>query len=220
MIGAGVPMSDIMVHPEIQNNFPMLIESCRQIGSIQIQNRATLGGNIANASPAGDTLPVLAVYQAGILTGPAGEAGFDKVTISELMKGPGQINLAQNQYIAYVFLPFRQQNNKFWYFRKVGMRHAMAISKLSLAVLGWKDGDVIADIRICAGSVSPKVEQATNTETFIKGKVLNDKLIAEAGVKILEEIDPIDDIRSTRSYRQRTCQALLSEALMQLSNNG
>jgi xanthine dehydrogenase FAD-binding subunit len=216
MIGAGVPMSDIMTHPEIQKNFPMLIETCRQIGSVQIQNRATLGGNIANASPAGDTLPVLAVYQAEILVGPTNGTEFERFSIGELMQGPGQINLNQNQYIAYLFLPFSEQKNKYWYFRKVGMRHAMAISKVSLAVLGWKDGDVITDIRICAGSVSPKIEPAKNTEIIIKGKVLNETLIAQAGQKILEEIDPIDDIRSTRSYRQRTCQALLSEALTQL----
>ena len=212
-------MSDIMRHPKIRKNFPMLIETCRQIGSVQIQNRATLGGNIANASPAGDTLPVLAVYQAEIMVGPTNGKGFERFSIGELMQGPGQINLAQNQYIAYIFLPFSEQKNKFWYFRKVGMRHAMAISKVSLAILGWKDNDVITDIRICAGSVSPKIEQAKNTESIIRGKILNDTLIAEASGKILEEIDPIDDIRSTRSYRQRTCQALLSEALTQLSNS-
>jgi CO/xanthine dehydrogenase FAD-binding subunit len=153
------------------------------------------------------------VYQAEILIGPTGETGFGKFSIDELMQGPGQINLMQNQYIAYIFLPFSEQKNKFWYFRKVGMRHAMAISKVSLAVLVRKDKDVITDIRICAGSVSPKIEQAAKTETLLKGKVLNDSLITEASGKILEEIDPIDDIRSTRSYRQRTCQALLSEAL-------
>ena len=217
-IGAGVAMSDVMSHPLISENFPMLVESCRQIGSVQIRNRATLGGNIANASPAGDTLPVLAVYQAKILIGPGNGEEFYSFSLEELMQGPGQTGLAQNQYIAFIYLPFPEHKNQFWYFRKVGMRHAMAISKVSLAVLGWKDGDVITDIRICTGSVSPGIERAKDTEYIIRGKVLNNTIIVKASRKILSEIDPIDDIRSTRSYRQRTCQALLTEALVQIIN--
>jgi CO/xanthine dehydrogenase FAD-binding subunit len=219
MIGAGVPMSDIMAHPDIQKNYPMLIDSCRQIGSVQIQNRATLGGNIANASPAGDTLPVLAVYDASILVGPAIDDKFERFSIDELMQGPGQVSLSNQQYIAYIYLPFRTQKNEFQYFRKVGMRHAMAISKVSLAVLGRKEKNKIVDIHICAGSVSPKIEKAAQTENLLKGNILSDILISRAGKKILEEIDPIDDIRSTRSYRQRTCQALLTEALYQFANS-
>jgi CO/xanthine dehydrogenase FAD-binding subunit len=217
-IGAGVAMSDVMSHPLINDNFPLLVEACRQIGSVQIRNRATLGGNIANASPAGDTLPVLAVYQAKILIGPGNGEDFYSFSLEELMQGPGQTGLAQNQYIAFIYLPFPEHKNPFWYFRKVGMRHAMAISKVSLAVFGWKDGDVITDIRICAGSVSPGIERAKDTEYIIRGKVLNSTIIEQASRKILSEIDPIDDIRSTRSYRQRTCQALLTEALTQIIN--
>ena len=216
-IGSGVVMSDVMYHPLINENFPMLVEACRQIGSVQIRNRATLGGNIANASPAGDTLPVLAVYQAKILVGPENGEEFYNYALEELLQGPGQTGLAQNQYISFIFLPYPVHKNRFWYFRKVGMRHAMAISKVSLAVLGWKDGDVITDIRICAGSVSSGIERAQSTENIIRGKVLNNTIIEQASRKILSEIDPIDDIRSTRSYRQRTCQALLTEALTQIT---
>jgi len=216
-IGSGVVMSDVMSHPLINENFPMLVEACRQIGSVQIRNRATLGGNIANASPAGDTLPVLAVYQAKILVGPENGEEFYNYALEELLQGPGQTGLAQNQYIAFIFLPYPEHKNRFWYFRKVGMRQAMAVSKVSLAVIGWMDGDVVTDIRICAGSVSPGIERAKDTENIIRGNVLNNTIIEQASRKILTEIDPIDDIRSTRSYRQHTCQALLTEALTQIT---
>ncbi len=216
-MGAGVNMSDVVSHPLISDNFPMLVEACRQIGSVQIRNRATLGGNIANASPAGDTLPVLAVYQAKILVGPGNGEDFYRFSLEELLQGPGKTGLTQNQYIAFIYLPFPEHKNRFWYFRKVGMRQAMAISKVTLAVFGWKDGEVITDIRICAGSVSPDIERAKGTENIIRGKILNSTIIEQAGRKILTEIDPIDDIRSTRSYRQHTCQALLTEALTQIT---
>jgi CO/xanthine dehydrogenase FAD-binding subunit len=213
-------MSHLITHPVINEKYPMLVEACRQIGSVQIQNRATLGGNIANASPAGDTLPVLTVYDAQILIGPANSNVMEKRSLEDLMQGPGQTILSGNQYIAFIFLPYPVQKNHFWYFRKVGMRHAMAISKVSLAVLGWKKKDIITDIQICAGSVAPRIERARETERIIREKILTKTIIKNAGEKILDEIDPINDIRSTRSYRQRTCQALLKEALTELGRMG
>jgi len=218
-IGAAVPMSDLIAHNVMNKKFPMLVETCRQIGSVQIQNRATLGGNIANASPAGDTLPVLAVYNATIMVGPPDGGNLKKMSLEDLMQGPGQTTLSNNQYIAYIYLPFPPRVNHFWYFRKVGVRKAMAISKVSLAVFCDMDEDKITDIRICAGSVSPKIDRAKKTERIINGKKLEHGLIERAGRKILDEIDPLDDIRSTRSYRQHTCQALLIEALSQFSDS-
>lgn len=218
-IGAAVPLSDIIAHAMINIKFPMLAESCRQIGSVQIQNRATLGGNIANASPAGDTLPVLAVYDAKILYGPGDSKEYHSRSVQEIMQGPGKTGLAEYQYIAFIDIPFPQQKNQMWYFRKVGMRHAMAISKVSLAILAWKEKNIITDIRICAGSVSPRIERAGKTENIIRGRGLDDAIIEKAGKKIIDEIDPIDDIRSTRSYRRRTCQALLIEALIKFRHS-
>jgi len=216
-IGAAVPMSDIIAHPVVKKKFPMLIETCRQIGSVQIQNRATIGGNIANASPAGDTLPVLRVYGEEIIVGPLKEGRYEHYNLEQLMSGPGQIALKNNQYIAFIFLPFPDEKNQFWYFRKVGMRQAMAISKISLAVLAWKEKEVVTDIRICAGSVSPKILRASHTEQMIRGKILDKSLIKKAGLNILAEIEPIDDVRSTINYRRYTCQALLTQALTNLS---
>ncbi len=215
-VGAGVPMRVLINHRKLAARFPMLIEACRQIGSVQIQNRATLGGNIANASPAGDALPVLAVYNSLLMVGPRQEEVFQSKALDEVMIGPGQTSLEGNRYIAAIVLPLPAEKGQFWYFRKVGPRHAMAISKVSLAVSGQKLEDTLTDIRIAAGSVTPRIQRARATEKLLCGKTLTDRLIKTAGEKIQTEIDPITDIRSTREYRQNTCRALLVEALTQI----
>jgi CO/xanthine dehydrogenase FAD-binding subunit len=179
---------------------------------VQIQNRATLGGNIANASPAGDTLPVLSVYDAQLRIGPRIRGDYVRARINEVMLGPGLTGLG-SRYIAFVCLPRVESQGQFRYFRKVGQRYSLAISKLSLAVLGWQDGDRVRDIRICAGSVSPVVERAPKTEELLRGQRLTDEVISVAARQLSEEVSPISDIRSTEEYRRHICGAVLSDAL-------
>jgi len=218
-IGAGVPLSDLIHHKKLTSLFPMLVAACRQIGSVQIQNRATLGGNIANASPAGDTLPVLAAYDTRLQIGPKRSGSFESIPLEEVMLGPGKTILEGNRYIAAIDLPVPEGSGQFWYFRKVGPRHAMAISKVSLAVYAQMEGKRITDIRIAAGSVTPQIKRARETEAVLLENHLTDKLIEEAADKIRTEIDPITDIRSTREYRRQTCRALLAEALMEIKKS-
>ena len=213
LIGAAVPMSDLMAHSTIKEKFPILVNALKQIGSVQIQNRATLGGNIANASPAGDSLPVLNVLDADIWIGPRKNGEFGKLKVDQLVTGPGETKLDNNCYISYIFIPFPKQENLFWYFRKVGQRQALAISKLSLAVLGWKNEDKIEEIRISAGSVSPIVRRCYLTEAILNARILDEELIGKAKKSIEEEVTPITDIRSNAEYRKRICGELLREAL-------
>jgi CO/xanthine dehydrogenase FAD-binding subunit len=219
LIGASVPMSEINGNERMQQRFPMLVEACRQIGSVQIQNRATLGGNIANASPAGDTLPVLSVLEAELQIGPPQRVMFRKMKLEEVMLGPGLTSLKNNRYIAYIYLPLLESQNLFWYFRKVGPRYSMAISKLSLAVLGWVQENRLTGIRICAGSVSPQIKRARHTEELLQGRPLSRELIEKAAGQLQEEIAPISDIRSNSTYRRRITGALLMQALSSLVKN-
>lgn len=212
-IGAAVPLDRLIDHPLVQKKFPILVEACRQIGSRQIQNRATLGGNIANASPAGDSMPVLSVLNADILTGPKQNGKYRRFKLEEMMLGPGEIRLKKNHYIAHIFIPFLPVENYYWAFRKVGQRYALTISKLNLAVLGWGKRKLVEEVRICAGSVAPKIERARKTENLLRGKKLSEKLIGSAMASIQEEISPIDDIRSTKFYRQRITGEVLREVL-------
>ena len=213
LIGASLPITDLVQHTVMQDKFAILIESCRQIGSIQIQNRATLGGNIANASPAGDTLPVLSVLKAELWIGPRRKGEFERLSLDKVMLGPGETSLGDNKYIAFIYLPYPDQPDLYWYFRKVGQRYSMAISKLSLALLGWKRGTTVQDVRICAGSVSAQVKRARLTEKLLNQKDFDLEVIKQASEQLMQEIKPITDIRSTKDYRKITTGRLLQEAL-------
>ena len=213
LIGAALPLAEIISNQTVQKKLPILVAACRQIGSVQIQNRATLGGNIANASPAGDSLPVLSVLDAELWIGPSHGGEFEKLKLDQVMLNPGETSLKENRYVAYISIPFPREANQFWYFRKVGQRKAMAISKVSLAVLGWISNGIIEAIRIAAGSVSPQITRATNTEAILNKQILNEDLIEKARRSIMEEVTPITDIRSTGEYRRRICGEMLREAL-------
>lgn len=213
LIGSAVPLSEIISNQTIQKKLPILISACRQIGSVQIQNRATLGGNIANASPAGDSLPVLNVLDAEIWIGPRQNGEFQKSKVDQVMTNPGETSLTNNRYIAFISIPFPKKENQFWYFRKVGQRKALAISKLSLAVLGWINNKKIIEIRISTGSVSPQITRAQQTEELLTDQVLTEELIEKARQSIMHEVSPITDIRSTDEYRRHICGEILREIL-------
>jgi CO/xanthine dehydrogenase FAD-binding subunit len=219
LIGAALPLSRLIEESFVQKHFSLLSEACGLVGSVQIRNRATLGGNIANASPAGDSLPVLNVYDAALWLGPRENGHYERVPISDIILGPGSTRL-QNRYIAYIHLPLPKGKGQFGYFRKVGQRYSMAISKLSLAVLGWHVQGRLLDIRICAGSVSPVVRRATETEAMLRGQILTEECIQRAAFRLAEEVAPITDIRSSESYRRKICGAALQDALSKVGMSG
>ena len=215
LIGAAVPLCELISNQTIQKKLPILAEACRQIGSVQIQNRATLGGNIANASPAGDSLPVLSVLDTELWIGPQHDGEFEKLKIDQVMLNPGETILIDNRYIAFISIPFPREENQFWYFRKVGQRKSLAISKVSLAVLGWIKNGAIEEIRIAAGSVSPQIRRATKTEAILNNQVLTHEIIEKARLSIMADVTPITDIRSTDDYRKHCCGELMRETLFQ-----
>jgi len=219
VIGAAMALTDIISHPLIRDQFPILVKALELIGSKQIQNRATLGGNVANASPAADSLPVLNVLNAMLLIGPRQDGRFGELPCYKILKGPGKTALAKNQYIAYVALPFdRNSGGGFWYFRKVGQRQSMAISKVSLAVFGWYQNEVIKEIRISAGSVSPIVSRLFMVEALLNGRRLDETQIEKAAQLAEQLVKPITDIRSNKKYRKKIVGNLLREALYPLLN--
>ena len=215
-IGALVTMTEILEDAHLKDAAPVLPMAADRFASVQIRNAATIGGNIANASPAADSLPVLNVLDAQLWIGPRVNSEFQKRNVEQIMVGPGETTLLNNQYIAYIFIPFPIKENLFWYFRKVGQREALAISKLSLAVLGWYKDGKINDIRISAGAVSAQVKRANKTENVLNDNMLTDEVIAVAKETLEKEINPITDIRSNIEYRKHICGELLRDALYQL----
>jgi len=195
-IGALTTYTDLIRSPLVNRHTPMLVAAAREVGGPQIQNRGTLGGNIANASPAGDTLPVLAAADAQLELRSA--AGVRRVPFTAFYTGYRKTIARPDELIVAVEVPALDPRQ---YFRKVGTRAAQAISKVVIA------GIAGAQPRLAIGSVAPTVLRLTKTEAaLIAGEPL-----AEVQRVMLTEIVPIDDIRSTAEYRQRVAANLLAE---------
>jgi CO/xanthine dehydrogenase FAD-binding subunit len=177
----------------------MLVAAAREIGGAQIQNRGTIGGNVANASPAGDTLPVLAAADAMLVLRSAGRER--RVAFVEFYTGYRRTVLQPDELIAAIEIP--RIEGRQW-FRKVGTRAAQAISKIVMA--GVDPGRGRAP-RIAIGSVAPTVVRVPATEAALAGGTS----IGEAQAILLDEIAPIDDVRSTAEYRRRVTANLLAD---------
>lgn len=206
-IGSLSTFTDILKNKSIINNYKTLFDAVSSIGSLQIRNRATIGGNIGNASPAGDSIPALYVYDAKIKT------NLNKYSIKKLFTGAKKTSLKNGELITEIILP--ESNKKYKsYFFKGASREALAISKATLAVRILWDKNIIKDIKIAAGAVGITVIKAVKTENFLKNKKITDSIINEAKDIIKNEIKPIDDFRSTKLYRSVFIQESLQKCLV------
>jgi carbon-monoxide dehydrogenase medium subunit len=207
-IGSLASHWELQTHPAIQKQFPLLVEACATIGGVQIQLRGTLGGNVANASPAGDTFPPLAVYQATIHT--VSPRGARTIPFAEIFTGVKKTLLGPSELIEAIEIPFLPSRPKRQMFRKVGTRAASAISKTVAAGLLWlkRDGTV-RELRFALGSMAPTVRRLRSVEAFIVGKKPVGKALAEACALLEEDVSPIDDVRSTAEYRMEVSKNLL-----------
>ncbi|MGH9462810.1 MAG: FAD binding domain-containing protein [Vicinamibacteria bacterium] len=202
----------IQNHPVVKKHFPLLANACATIGGIQIQLRGTLGGNLANASPAGDTFPPLAVYEPVVHTVSPG--GARTMPISELFTGVKRTSLKRSELIESIevpFLPTRPRRHMFW---KVGTRAASAISKTVAAGLLWINREgTIRELRFALGSMAPTVRRLHQVEAFVTGKKPTAKVLDEACALLEKDVAPIDDVRSTADYRLEVSKNLLRSFL-------
>jgi xanthine dehydrogenase small subunit len=195
IIGGMVTFTRLIRDPRVAERLPMLIQAARQIGGVQIQNRGTLGGNIANASPAGDSLPVLLAAQAVIVLRSA--EAERRIPFDQFHTGYRTTVMRPDELIVAVEIPPVRGRQ---YFRKVGTRAAQAISKLVMAGVHGPEP------RIAFGSVGPVPLRLRGTEHALRNGDL------EEAVHFLErEISPIDDVRSTAAYRRTVAGNLLRE---------
>lgn len=217
-IGALTTYTEIQRHPILARELPLLCRAAAETGGTATQNRGTLGGNIANASPAADSPPALLAYDAELeLISTRGARwvpymGFH-TGYKAMMIGPDE--LIGRIRVSRAMATWKQ------YYRKVGTRRAQAISKVCFAGTARLDGARIQDLRIALGSVAPTVLRATKTEALLRGQKVEAGLIRSARAELAREIAPIDDFRSTAVYRQRVVQNLLEDFLQGLlSGNG
>jgi CO/xanthine dehydrogenase FAD-binding subunit len=193
-IGALATYTALIRSRLVQRRIPMLASAAQEVGGMQIQNRGTLGGNIANASPAGDTLPVLAVAEAMVVLRSAG--GERQVPFASFYTGYRQSARRPDELITAVEIP---PIEGLQWFRKVGTRAAQSVSKVVMAA-------VRAPLpRVAVGSVAPTVLRLYRTEAALAAG----RSIEEAGQTLESEIHPIDDQRSTATYRRRVAANLL-----------
>ena len=212
-IGALTTYTDLLRDPAVRAEFPMLCEAAVQTGGVATQNRGTIGGNIANASPAADTPPALLVYDAEIELLSA--RGARRVPYAGFHTGYKTSVMAPDEIVARVHLPLGRRG---WIeqYRKVGTRRAQAIAKVCFAAAATLDGDRIGDIRLAFGSVAPTVVRAVAAERAIRGAQPDERTIAAALDALATEIAPIDDIRSTARYRLTVARRMLRAFLESL----
>ncbi len=213
-IGAMATHAQIAVHPVVRRHFTALAMACATIGAVQIQNRGTIGGNIMNASPAGDTLPALSVHGAEALAQDL--TGERWIPYSGLFTGYRKTALRPQELLTAVRM-IKPEPGELSRFFKVGTRRAQAISKVSLAVRCRAVHGGIASIAIALGCVAPTVVRAPATEALLAGAVITDGLIHKARECLMDELRPIDDIRSSAEYRRFAAAGLLARFLRELT---
>jgi len=200
-IGALATHADLIRSKHVQKRLPMLVAAAREVGGAQIQNRGTIGGNVANASPAGDTLPVLAAADAVVVL--QSVDGPRRVPFNDFYTGYRQtVRRADELIVAFEIAPVPGRQ----WFRKVGTRAAQAISKIVMAGVAPAGRRQAIAPRLALGSVAPTVIRARRTEAALA----RGESIEAAQRTLVDELSPIDDIRSTAEYRRQVAANLLA----------
>lgn len=209
-IGAGSTFTDIRRNEDLARDMRLLVQAASWTGSVANQNRATLGGNICNASPAADTPPALLAYGASVTL--VSRAGKRTLPYAEFHLGYKRTVLRADELLFSVTVPRAFAGHR-QYIRKVGTRNAQAISKTAIAAVARVEDGRVADIRIGAASLADRPLRCVATETAMVGKPINESTIRAARAALAGEAKPIDDIRSTAKYRSAVAANLLEEFL-------
>ncbi|MGH9319381.1 MAG: FAD binding domain-containing protein [Vicinamibacteria bacterium] len=210
-IGSLATHWELQMHPLVRKRLPLLVAATATIGGRQIQTRGTLGGNIANASPAGDTFPPLAVYEARVRL--RSSSGSRTLPLLEVFAGVKRTVLGEGELIESIDIDFPRRPTRSL-FRKVGTRAASAISKTVASGLLWLGPDGrIREVRFALGSMAPTVRRLSSAERLLAGKKPTRALVEEAVSLLDKDVAPIDDVRSTRAYRLEVSRNLFREFL-------
>jgi len=214
-IGAAVTFTEIRRSPLVRARYPALAAAAAVVGGWQIQNRATIGGNAANASPAGDSLPVLLALDAEVVA--VGADGERRIPYREFHTGYRRTALRPGELLTAFRLPPPPPGSR-QAFRKVGTRAAQAISKVVVAALGRVDEGGRFDLfRLAAGSVAPTPVRLGAVEAAIAGRPADEATAALAGRLAAGSVTPIDDVRSTADYRRFALERVVRRMVLDLA---
>jgi aerobic carbon-monoxide dehydrogenase medium subunit len=212
-IGALTTMREIEISPLITKKFPFLAQSAAEVGSIQIRNRATIGGNMANATPSADTAPpLIALNATAKITGLNGER---TVTLEEFFKGPGQTVMSAEEVLSEINIP-KSHPRLVGEYIKFSPREMMDLAYVGIAVayhLG-DDDRKCHGVRIVLGAVAPTPLRAKHAESALEGQNLTEALAEKVGQIAAEEAKPISDVRSSADYRRAMVGAMTTRAIL------
>lgn len=213
-VGSAVTYNEILNHRPLCDALPFLEKAIRTIGGVQVRNVATLVGNIANASPAADTLPPLYVLKTKVHI--ANNNCSREMLIEDFILGVRHTDLSSNEMITHVTFEIPKPDY-LGVFDKLGLRKAMAISVVSVAVLISFIGEVVGEVKIALGSVAPTIISVPGVDTVLVGRSLNDKVINEVAGITSQVAMPIDDVRGSAEYRKLAVAGMIRRALFDLN---
>jgi len=213
-IGPLVTHSRLINEPLIKNNFPVLVTAAQTVGSTQIRNRGTIGGNIVNASPAADLLPPLIALEAEVeLTSKKGKR---VLPLEEFLAGPYKTKIQANELLTKIKIPLLGENY-YTDFQKIGRRKALSIARLSLALVTKIDEEgIFQDTRVVPGSATPYPQSLPETEKAINGKSIFDIDVEDIGKITSKEMVSITGERWSTPYKKPTIAVLIKRALKKI----
>ncbi|MCP5000641.1 MAG: xanthine dehydrogenase family protein subunit M [Hyphomicrobiales bacterium] len=212
VLGASLSVSEVIENADIARMFPALAAACKKFAGPPIRNRATLAGNIANASPAADLVPPMIAYDADIVLRSA--AGERILPLAEFFVGPGQSVIEPDEILTEIRLPLTSAATAAT-FIKLGQRRSMTISQVNLATrLSLDARGLVSAARIVLGAVAPVPMRAVAAEAMLTGKELSGELLCAAAGKAREEVTPISDVRASSAYRREMTEVLVRRALL------
>jgi carbon-monoxide dehydrogenase medium subunit len=197
-IGALATISDIIQHPELGHNYPVLVEAAKRLGSVQIRNVATIGGNLCNCSPSADMALPLLVHEAKVRLQTS--KASRKIPLEKFFTGPGKSCLASDEILTDILLYPPHQNTKAAFLKKGRVKMDLAIA--SLAVLLEMNGRRCLKSRIAAGSVAPMPLRLSKVEALLEGADISKNLVSKAQQLATKTVSPITDVRATKEYRR------------------
>lgn len=215
-IGAMTTISELIEHPELGRIFPVLVQAARRIGSPQIRNAGTVGGNLCNCSPCADTaLPFLILDARAVLKNPRGSR---EIALEEFFIGPGESCLTAGEILTEIHLNKPASNARTIFMKKGRVKMDLAVA--SLGVLLEMDGNLCNKARLAAGSVAPVPLRLKKVEELFENTVISEEMSEEAKKLAVKCISPITDIRSTADYRGEIIGVYVKRAVEKLSISG
>lgn len=215
-IGAMVTLSDLALSAPLRGRFPALVGAALAMGSVQIRNVATVGGNLCNASPAADLAPALLAYDARVEI--RSVAGRRETPLADLFLAPGRTSLQPGELLAAVLLPSQGLFAKAAFLRRGRVRMDLALA--SVAVRLEEDAGVLKGVRVAVGAVAPTPRRLPEVEAILEGRRPEPALFAEAGRAAAARVAPITDLRASERYRRHLVGVLVRRAFERLCNEG